>query len=107
MGFVAVGALGHITAPFLFGPKILPVVGLLPIYTGAMVIFTIASNVVSFHQIRRHYSFPVAAFIVSIFQVVALTVFHEDLHMVVAVMFVVSLMYLGTVLTLHFFYDPA
>ncbi len=104
VGFVFLGVFGNITVPFLFGKNTLPILPLLTIYTGAMVLTTVAVNIVSYHQIKRHNIFPVVSFIVSVLQVVALAMFHANFEEVAYVMSIVSAIHLIVLLLLHYFY---
>jgi transcriptional regulator NrdR family protein len=67
---VAVGIFGRFTAAFLFGEKILAVVSYLPLFCLAMVLFTVATNIVNFHQIKRQYIFSIVGFFMAILQII-------------------------------------
>lgn len=105
VGFLGVGVFGYITVPFLFGKDIASVVGELPVYTLAMVLFTISTGIVSFHQIRREYIFPVVGFLLAIAQITGLIVFHGNLSQVVTVMFVSAVLQLMVMVLLHIFQE--
>ncbi|OGG11400.1 hypothetical protein A2Z00_00515, partial [Candidatus Gottesmanbacteria bacterium RBG_13_45_10] len=87
----------------LFGKNIASVVGELPLYTLAMVLFTVASGIVSYHQIRKEYIFPVVGFLLTIAQVTGLVLFHNSLSQVVVVMFGSALLQLIVMTLLHIF----
>ncbi|HJZ05676.1 hypothetical protein A2634_05175 [Candidatus Amesbacteria bacterium RIFCSPHIGHO2_01_FULL_48_32] len=105
MGFVALGPLGSIFAPLLFGPKIISVIPLLTWYCLAMVNFTLSGSIVNYHQARRQYVFPILGFILASLQPVLVYFFHSSLADLVTVMLVLSLVYLGSFLMLHFYYQ--
>ncbi len=104
-GFVAVGLFGPVTAPLLFGAKTLPIVNLLPWYALAIVAFTIASNIVGYHQIRKHYIFPVVGFAMAGVQLVALTLIHDNVSTFAFLMLILCSTYLLLVVGLHVFYE--
>ena len=104
-GFVALGPLGSIFAPLLFGPKIVPVIPYLTLYGLAMINFTLSGSIVNYHQARRQYTFPILGFILASLQPVLVYFFHAGLADLVTVMLILSLVYLGTFLLLHFYYQ--
>ena len=105
VGFLLVGVFGSYTVPFLFGSKADSILSLLPAYTLAMVVFGISTNIVNYHQIRRHYLFPVLGFAIAPLQLVATFFFHDDTSMFVSVMLVLGLIYLFLTSTAHLFYQ--
>lgn len=103
-GFIALGPAGHIFAPLLFGPKIIPVIPFLTWYSLAMVNFTLSGSIVNYHQARRQYIFPVLGFSIALLQPLLVFFFHESLADIIGVMLILSLAYLGSFLLLHFYY---
>ncbi len=79
-GFVVFGIFGSVTAPILWGPKIAGIVYLLPMYTFAMMCFSISSAIISYHQTKKEYFFPVAGFILGIGELVGIVVFHNSIQ---------------------------
>lgn len=104
VGFIFLGLLGNMTVPFLFGEKVLPILPFLVFYTAAMIATTCAINIVSYHQIKNHNLFPLASFLVSVLQVVAIIAFHNSLSTFVWVMIAVCVTHLVVILLLHVFY---
>ncbi len=102
---VVFGVFGKITAPLLFGSKILPLSGLLPWFTLAMVAFTIASNIVNYYQIRHQYIFSYLSVITSPVQVLFLYSAKNNLTAFVYAMFYYSIFYLFLVGLGHLYYD--
>ncbi len=102
IGYLVVGLFGFITAPFLFGDKIIPVVSLLPLFGLAMFGFQVADTIVSFEQVRNKYVFSVASLLLGIFQIIGLIKFHDNLNQYVIVMTVVGLSNFVIMLGLHF-----
>jgi len=105
VGFVGVGLFGSVTAPLLFGAKTLPIVNLLPWYALAIVAFTIASNIVSYHQVRKHYLFPVMGFLMAGLQLAALTLIHDNVSTFAFLMLILCSTYLFLVIGLHLVYE--
>lgn len=105
VGFVALGPLGHLTVPLLLGAKTAPILPYLTLYSLGLALYTLTTTVVDYHQARRHYLFPVTGFFLAILQVVALSLFHDNLSMLVNVIFALSLFYFLTIGILHFTYD--
>ena len=56
--YTVFGLLGSLSAPILFGQKAAAIISYLPVYGLAMLLFTISSSVVLFHQTRRLNVFP-------------------------------------------------
>lgn len=105
--FLAVGALGQYTMPILFGSKANAILPLLPLYALAMVAFTIATNIVSFHQIKGKHILPVVSFILAITEILGIMNFHSSLQSISTVMVVmgfVSLLVIGILNILESFY---
>ncbi len=100
--FLAVGAFGHFTMPFLFGKKASAIVELLPFYSFAMVAFTVATNIVSFDQIKGKHVLPVASFILALCEIGGILVFHDSLSHISNVMVVMGLISFGVIGLLHF-----
>jgi glycosyltransferase involved in cell wall biosynthesis len=96
---------GSVTAPILFGSKIIPVTGYLPLYGLTIVAFTIGSNIINFHHLRHRYAFPVLGIILSAVQVLLIGLFHRNLSQFVEVIFVFGQLYAFTLLITHLFYS--
>ncbi len=103
-GFIVFGMFAPYTVPILFGEKTASILRLLPIYTLSVVAFSIASNIVNYHQIKRQYLFPLLGFLVTLVQTALLYLFHEDLSMFVAVMAILSVFQALLISFTHIFY---
>ncbi len=104
-GFVVIGMFGKITVPFLFGSRANAIVPLLPTYALAMACFTIASSIVTYHQVRKEYLFPIVSFLLAILQIMAITAFHVNLRAVTEIMISVGIGSLIMMAFLHRFYQ--
>ena len=58
--------------------------------------------IVQFFQAKKNYAFAVVGFLISIFQIVAMSVFHSNLEQIVLVMLSTSVLNLGLMLVLYF-----
>ncbi len=104
--YLAVGIFGKYSAPILFGNKVQPIIYLLPSYGFAMFCFSLASCFVTFYQVRRKYLLTLVSFLIALTQVVGITIHHQDLYQIVAVMNIIGVGSLITVILLHIIYKP-
>jgi glycosyltransferase involved in cell wall biosynthesis len=102
--YVVLGPLGELTAPFLLGDKAFPILNYLSKYTLALTIYTIATLIVDYHMSLRHYTFPATGFVLAVTQIIALSIFHQDLAMFINIILVLSGLYLFLVSVTHIFY---
>lgn len=105
IGFVVVGLFGHITVPLLFGSNVLAVIQYLPVYTLAMVCFTVASNIVTYHQVRREYFYSFVTLFLAFMQTMGIVYLHSSVGDVVAIMFGSGLLNLFTIGIFHIFQE--
>jgi len=105
IAFMIVGVFGKYTLPILLGDKILAVIPHIVNYTFAMVLFTVAQSIVTFHQIKKRWLFPMAGFLMAVLQVVGLYMYHSGLGDVVKVMLFVGIAYFGTIVVMHITYE--
>lgn len=105
--YIGIGLFGYITGPILFGEKIQPVTYLLPIYGIGILCFSVASAIVTFHQIKQTYIFSVTSFILALLQIAVSFYFHGTLDAIVFVMTIFGAINLGLVLVLYYFENTA
>lgn len=103
-GYIAFGLAAPFTIPLLFGTKALSIVNLMPIYGLAMVSLVLSGIFITYHQIKRHYLFPLVAFSFAIAQIVLIYLNHATINEIVSVISGLALIQLGSVVFLHFFY---
>lgn len=103
--FIFVGVLGKYTLPLLFGPKAQVLIPIVPFYTLAMVAFTIATNIVSFHQIRQHHGLPVVSFLVAMLEIILICLFHNSVESIAYVMVSLGFINLAIIGLIHIFYS--
>jgi len=103
--FLIVGMWGNVTIPFLFGHRASVIVIYLPLYTISMLFFTLSNSIVTFHQVKKHYAFPLVSFIIALFQVIGIISYHNNLLAIATVMEIIGGVSFLIILYLHFFYD--
>lgn len=106
IGFLAIGAFGKVVLPFIFGSRALPLVPYLPWYAGAMVLLSLSSAVVNYHQAKKQYSLSLVSVFFSLFMPIGMFLYHQDIASLVAVFVAVAAGQLVSVLFFHF-YPPS
>src|SRR5262249_37859267 len=81
---------GNFLMPTLFGDKAYAILAHLPLYLLTMLMFSVAQTIVSYFQAKENHLFVVAGFLVSLCQIFLINSLHQNLFMVVLVMFGVS-----------------
>lgn len=105
MVFLMVGPLGSTTIPLLFGNNALPIIPYLTPFALAMVLFTIAYSLVTYHQARKEYAFSLIGIVTAIVQFLFLYLFHSNISQVVTGMLLSGAFYLMTTLIMHIYYE--
>ncbi len=100
--YIAIGLLGRFTAPLLFGPRVIPVVNLLPLYGLGMLGYTMARTIITYHQIKGKASFPVISVFITMAQVTLIGLFHASMAAVVLVMAITGVMGFNIVALVHY-----
>jgi len=101
LGFICLGLLGDYIAPFLFGKKIVTILPFLPLYSIAMAYFTIGSSVVTYHQIRKRYIFPIVSFVIATFQVIGIVFHHNSIEEIIEVVLLSGIIYIISISLMH------
>lgn len=101
--FIIFGLLGSFTGPLLLGDKIAPVTYLLPIYSLAILLFTLSSTIIGFHQVKKNYMFSVVSILFVLVQMAALSYFGNTLEHFVYTFLILSMINLSISLIFHFF----
>lgn len=104
--YLGVGLFGFLTVPILLGSKVEPIVAFLPLYGLAMLLFTVANTVITFHQTRGKHSFATLSLLLAALQVGGIVLFHKSILEIVDVMAVIGAGSFVLTLLLHFFYEP-
>ncbi|HUN01918.1 MAG TPA: glycosyltransferase, partial [Niabella sp.] len=105
LAFFMVGPLGFLVVPLMFGENALPIIPYLTPFAMAMVLFTVAYSLVTYHQARKEYAFAFTGIMTATVQFVCLFLFHANIGQVVAGMFVSGAFFLVTTLVMHIRYD--
>ena len=106
VGFIAIGIFGHITIPMLFGEKAVSLIPHLPLYALAMFQFSVASGIVIYHQVKKHYLFPIISFSVAALEVLGIALSHNSISDISLVVTTLGSVQLFLVTFFHVLYDP-
>lgn len=101
LAFIVVGAFGEFTMPLLFGKRAISILPLVMWYSGAMVAFTVATNIVAYHQIKNQHLLPAVSFILAILEIVLINLFHRDLQQIAYIMVFLGFLSLFVTLIFH------
>jgi len=104
LAFGAFGLLGYITVPILWGAKSAAIIPYLPFYALAMVAFSLSSTIITYHQVRGEYFFPVAGLLLGLIEVVGISVFHTSIAGITMVVLTSGLFMLGSIILLDRLY---
>lgn len=99
--YLIFGVFGFITVPILWGDRASAIIPLLPIYGMAMVTYGIASLIITYHQLQKHYAFPIAGFFLGLLQVIGVYFFHDTIGTLATVIGAAGIFTLGCVMFLH------
>lgn len=88
---IALGGLGYILVPFLFGNKAYSIIEYLPVYALAIGFLTVSQPIVLYNQAKKNYSYSIVSFLISLLQIVLLSIYHRDLKQVSFVMLEISI----------------
>lgn len=99
---VAIGPLGGIFLPILFGGKIFAVTPYLTPYVIAMGLFTLSDAIVSFHLARKQYLFPGIALFFTVLMCIGIGTFHRSIKEVVNVVLLTSIVNFAVLVPMHF-----
>lgn len=103
-GLIVVGFLGSITLPFLFGDKAIGISAYSLLYGYAMVSFTVSSSIITYHQIKKQYAFPVLGILASLSQCLLIFNSSKDIGGLSSSVAIASLIQLSLIGILHIFY---
>lgn len=105
MTYLALCVILPLTPLSLYSSKFQSIAPYLPLYGLGILGFTLSQAVVQYHLAKREYSFACISFLLAVFQVILLLLFHENLMQVVLVMLSIGAMSLVTLLLFHWNYD--
>lgn len=101
--FVALGPLGDFFVPLLFGAKAEPILPYLVKYSLGIMLFTLGNAIVIYHLARRHYVFPVMAFLAAVVLSFGIMRSHDSIGDITHVLLLVSGVNLAIISVLHVF----
>ncbi|MBP9720563.1 MAG: glycosyltransferase [Bacteroides sp.] len=105
LGYVSLGLLSSITLPVLFGSKAAGIIPYTAEYGLALLLLTLGSAFVSYHQARKEYLHSAVSLFIVPAQILGVYYFHQDLTMFVHVMFAICAVYFVTAFIMHIFYN--
>ncbi len=101
--YIAIGLFGHISAPILFGDKAHVIAQFLPLFGFAILLFTISTSLMLFHQTRKLNLFPAVGLALALFEIFMISIFHSNISQIVNGMFIVSISGFVVLLLMHIF----
>ena len=101
ISYIGLGVFSTLSAPFLFGNKAYQIIEYLPHYALAIAAFTLATTIVSYHQVKKQYSFSLLGFLISAFEVLYIIQNHDTIGQIVSSIYAASLSYFVSTFALH------
>jgi cellulose synthase/poly-beta-1,6-N-acetylglucosamine synthase-like glycosyltransferase/glycosyltransferase involved in cell wall biosynthesis/O-antigen/teichoic acid export membrane protein/peptidoglycan/xylan/chitin deacetylase (PgdA/CDA1 family) len=96
--------LGPLALPVVFGAKITAIFGYMPKYAIAILLFTIANTLTTFHLAKRHYWFSAVSLAVVIFMAFGISLNHSSIAAIVDTILVSNIIYFCLVVISHMYY---
>lgn len=103
--FLVVGVFGKYLIPLVFDDRANAILPHIFAYSLGMASFTVASNIVSFHQIKSKNLLPALSFSFAVAQIIALSLFHANIGQVAMVMSWLGFINLAVALLIHYTYS--
>ena len=104
IAFLGFGVFGYITVPILWGAKAASIVSYLPLYAFAMVNFSLAATISSYHQIKDEHAFPIAGFFLGFIEIIGILLFHGTIQNFIDVVVFSGVVSLVAMIVLDRFY---
>lgn len=105
--YIGIGWFGKWTLPVLFGEKVAVIVPYLSEYALAIALFTVSIQIISYYLARRKYVFPIVTLGSYVLMVGGIVLFHSSMWDIVHVMFVVSVINMIGLLSMHLFFKSS
>jgi len=103
-GWFFLGEIGDLIVPILLGQKSVQILGLLPMYTFGIALYSVSNVIVSFHLAKQEYVFSYCPILAGVFFSLLTVVRHEHLLDVTTNVTLACFLLLTTVLCLHIKY---
>lgn len=100
--FMILGPLGKNIVPVLFGAKSLVIISYLTPYVMTIALVTLTNTFITYHLARQQFVFSFISILMAVVMSAGITLYHQDVASVVAVMFYISLVYFTVVVVFHF-----
>jgi O-antigen/teichoic acid export membrane protein len=104
ISYLALGPLGYIVVPILFGAKAQAIVPYLFTYTSAIAMLTLSAVIINYHLAKRHYTFQMVSLFYAFMMIVSIVVKHESIAQIANIIFVIGLLNFATTVFLHLIY---
>jgi len=105
LGYICLGLLSAYTLPVLFGSKAAGIIPYTAEYGLALLLLTLGSAFVSYHQARKEYLHSAVSLFIVPAQVIGVYFFHQDLAMFIHVIFGICGAYFIATFIMHIFYN--
>ena len=103
-GWLVLGLFGGLTVPLILGKdRTVVLLPYLTLYTLSMAAFTIAGSFITYHQIKKQYSYSALSLIFVGMQIGGIYMHHSNIAAITSVILTVSGLYLGTVVLAHLY----
>lgn len=100
--FAFLAVFGKHVIPLLFGARSLVILPFLAPYCLAMALFALTGMVISYHVVKRQYSFPLLMLACSSFLVAGLAISHQNIASFTHIMLLASILSFGLIFGWHF-----
>jgi len=104
LAYLAFGIFGNYTTPIMFGSKVYSIAQYLPLYSFAVLLYTVSSAIVNYHQVKNRHTFSYLGFVLSVLQVAVILVLHRSINDIVWAMAIGGAFYLASMILLHVYY---
>ena len=100
LAFFGIGAFGFVTMPFLFGSRAQAILPHVFMYSLSMVAFTIATTIISYHQVRGKHALPVISLVFALLQILLIARSHSSVGSISNVMALLGFIVLASTLVI-------
>lgn len=104
VAYLAFGIFGSVFVPMLWGGKAILIIPYLPVYILAMVIYSLASTMINYNQVKGRYIFPFVGIGVGLAQSIAIVLFHDSIETISYIVLFSSISSLISVIILDRYY---
>jgi O-antigen/teichoic acid export membrane protein len=99
--YAAVGILGYITLPILFGSKAVTIIPYVTIYGLAMTLFTVSNTYLNYHLAKRNYFFAILSFATTLLLIAEIIINHSSVEVFTNTILTISVIRLLLMIIAH------